>query len=261
MAAREAPRRRPTTSAAASAPRPWSIANIRSCSKRRSDCGVRSSGVADRTEHFVGDAQGRDNLTTAEMALDANGRFLAMRVDILGNLGAYLSQFGPYIPWLGATMATGPYDIPTLHARVRGVYTHTVPVDAYRGAGRPEAAYVLERLVDACARDARHCARRNPRAQFRQADADALPHADRPHLRRRRFRRRDARLPRTRPIMPGFDAPRRGGARSAASIRGLGIASYIECTAWGDGEDGLGRAREGRRLHRADRHAVERSGP
>ena len=108
--------------------------------------------LADRSEHFVGDAQGRDNLTTAEMALDANGRFLALRVDILGNLGAYLSLFAPYIPWLGASMATGSYHIDALHARVRGIYTHTVPVDAYRGAGRPEAAYVLERLVDACAR-------------------------------------------------------------------------------------------------------------
>ena len=107
---------------------------------------------ADRTEHFVGDAQGRDNVTTAEMALDTEGRFLAMRVDILGNLGAYLSQFGPFIPWLGASMATGSYDIDALYARVRGIYTHTVPVDAYRGAGRPEAAYVLERLVDVCAR-------------------------------------------------------------------------------------------------------------
>ena len=86
------------------------------------------------------------------MALDANGRFLALRVDILGNLGAYLSLFAPYIPWLGASMATGCYHIDALHARVRGIYTHTVPVDAYRGAGRPEAAYVLERLVDACAR-------------------------------------------------------------------------------------------------------------
>ena len=106
----------------------------------------------DRSEHFVGDTQGRDNVTVAEMALDKAGRFLALRVDILGNLGAYLSQFTPYIPWLGASMATGPYDIGALHARVRGVYTHTVPVDAYRGAGRPEAAYVLERLVDRCAR-------------------------------------------------------------------------------------------------------------
>ncbi len=103
------------------------------------------------------------------MALDANGRFLALRVDILGNLGAYLSLFAPYIPWLGASMATGCYHIDALHARVRGIYTHTVPVDAYRGAGRPEAAYVLERLVDACARTARHCARGNSRAQLRQA--------------------------------------------------------------------------------------------
>ncbi len=108
--------------------------------------------LADRSEHFVGDAQGRDNVTTAEMALDGEGRFLALRVDILGNLGAYLSMFAPYIPWLGASMATGCYHIDALHARVRGIYTHTVPVDAYRGAGRPEAAYVLERLVDACAR-------------------------------------------------------------------------------------------------------------
>ena len=106
---------------------------------------------ADRSEHFVGDTQGRDNVTVAEMALDEAGRFLALRVDILANLGAYLSQFAPFVPWLGATMATGPYDIAALHARVRGVYTHTVPVDAYRGAGRPEAAYVLERLVDRCA--------------------------------------------------------------------------------------------------------------
>ena len=63
---------------------------------------------ADRTEHFVGDTQGRDNVTHAEMALDEEGRFLAMRVDILANLGGYLSQFGPYVPWLGASMATGP---------------------------------------------------------------------------------------------------------------------------------------------------------
>ena len=95
------------------------------------------SWVGDRTEHFLGDAQGRDNITTAEMAMDENGKFLALRVDILGNLGAYLSMFAPYIPWLGASMATGTYAIGALHARVRGVYTHTVPVDAYRGAGRP----------------------------------------------------------------------------------------------------------------------------
>jgi carbon-monoxide dehydrogenase large subunit len=73
-------------------------------------------------------------------------------VHIRGNLGAYASQYGPYIPWLGATMATGPYDIRTLYARCQGIYTHTVPVDAYRGAGRPEATFVVERLVEVAAR-------------------------------------------------------------------------------------------------------------
>src|ERR1700723_2228281 len=110
------------------------------------------SWLGDRSEHFVGDAQGRDNVTTAEMGMDEQGRFLAVRGDILGNLGAYLHLFAPYIAWLGASMATGCYHVDALHARVRGIYTHSMPVDAYRGAGRPEAAYVLERLVDVCAR-------------------------------------------------------------------------------------------------------------
>jgi aerobic carbon-monoxide dehydrogenase large subunit len=108
--------------------------------------------IADRSEHFLGDYQGRDNVTIAEMALDAEGNFLALRVDTLANMGAYLSFFAPFIPWNGATMLPGSYRIPVMHARIRGVYTHTPPVDAYRGAGRPEATYVIERLVDAVAR-------------------------------------------------------------------------------------------------------------
>jgi aerobic carbon-monoxide dehydrogenase large subunit len=108
--------------------------------------------AADRSEHFMGDAQGRDNVTTAKMALAEDGRFLAMDVDLMGDMGAYLSTFAPYIPHGGAGMLPGLYDIQTFHCRVRTVFTHTVPVDAYRGAGRPEAAYVIERLVDACAR-------------------------------------------------------------------------------------------------------------
>lgn len=105
----------------------------------------------ERSEHFLTCAQGRDNVATAEMALSKSGRFLAMRVDLIADFGAYLSQFAPYIPYLGATMTTGVYDIPAAYCRVRGIYTHTVPVDAYRGAGRPEAAYLVERLVDAVA--------------------------------------------------------------------------------------------------------------
>jgi aerobic carbon-monoxide dehydrogenase large subunit len=109
--------------------------------------------VAERGEHFVADSQARDNITFAEMALDRRGKFLAMRVDLKADMGAYLSQFGPFIPVLGASMTPGLYDIPAVHARIRGYYTHTLPVDAYRGAGRPEAAYVIERLVDTVARE------------------------------------------------------------------------------------------------------------
>ena len=108
--------------------------------------------TADRADHFMGDAQGRDNVTTARMALAEDGKFLGMDVDLMGDMGAYLSTFGPYIPHGGAGMLPGLYDIQAFHCRVRTVFTNTVPVDAYRGAGRPEAAYVIERLVDAAAR-------------------------------------------------------------------------------------------------------------
>ena len=108
--------------------------------------------TAERSDHFVGDAQGRDNVTTARMALAEDGKFLGVDVDLMGDMGAYLSTFGPYIPHGGAGMLPGLYDIQAFHCRVRTVFTNTVPVDAYRGAGRPEAAYVVERLVDAAAR-------------------------------------------------------------------------------------------------------------
>jgi carbon-monoxide dehydrogenase large subunit len=109
--------------------------------------------VAERTEHFLGDCQGRDNLTRARLALDAEGKFLALDVDIVADMGAYLSVYAPFIPFLGAGMAPGVYDIPICYVRVRGAFTNTIPVDAYRGAGRPEAAYLIERLVDVAARD------------------------------------------------------------------------------------------------------------
>lgn len=109
--------------------------------------------TGDRTEHFLTDAQGRDNVVAAEMAMDRDGRFLALRVDLTANMGAYISQYGPFIPYIGVTMSTGVYDIQALDVSVTGVYTNTCPVDAYRGAGRPEAALLLEKLVDACARD------------------------------------------------------------------------------------------------------------
>lgn len=109
--------------------------------------------TSDRSEHFVSDAHGRDNVVTAKMAMDKDGKFLAIDIDLIAAMGAYLHAYGPFIPYLGITMTTGLYDIQTMAATTRGSYTNTVPTDAYRGAGRPEAAYVLERLVDQCARE------------------------------------------------------------------------------------------------------------
>ena len=109
--------------------------------------------VSDRSEHFLADAHARDNVVTMRMAMDENGKFLALDVDLIAAMGAYLHTFGPFIPTLGTTIATGIYDIPACRFAIRGTYTHTTPTDAYRGAGRPEAIYALERLVDQCARD------------------------------------------------------------------------------------------------------------
>jgi carbon-monoxide dehydrogenase large subunit len=109
--------------------------------------------VAERGEHFLGDSHGRDNVSTARLALDDKNRFLALELDIIADMGGYLSSYAPYIPWLGVGMATGVYDIPAAHVRLRAAYTNTVPVDAYRGAGRPEAAYLIERIVDVAARE------------------------------------------------------------------------------------------------------------
>jgi len=107
----------------------------------------------DRSEGFVSDNQGRDHTTRAELALDANGRFLGLRVAILANIGAYLSPFGSFVPTRSTDLVSGLYAIGAIHVNVKGVCTNTVPVCAYRGAGRPEAAYLLERVVDAAARE------------------------------------------------------------------------------------------------------------
>ncbi|MSP50993.1 MAG: xanthine dehydrogenase family protein molybdopterin-binding subunit [Alphaproteobacteria bacterium] len=109
--------------------------------------------TSDRSHAFVTDVHGRDNLAKGELALDREGKILAMRATILANMGAYLSNFAPLIPaGSPAGMFTGVYAIPAAFINVKAVFTHTVPVDAYRGAGRPEASYLIERLVDAAAR-------------------------------------------------------------------------------------------------------------
>jgi carbon-monoxide dehydrogenase large subunit len=110
--------------------------------------------TAERSESFLTDAHGRDHYTVAEMAMDKDGKFLAMRVHTLANLGAYLSTFASSVPTiLYATLLAGQYTTPSIYAEVTGVFTNTAPVDAYRGAGRPEATYVVERLVETAARD------------------------------------------------------------------------------------------------------------
>ena len=108
--------------------------------------------TSSRREAFQTDAHGRDHVTDAEVALSKDGKFLGLRVKTTANLGAYLSTFAPAVPtYLYATLLNGVYEWPAIHAEVTGVFTNTTPVDAYRGAGRPEACYLLERMVDASA--------------------------------------------------------------------------------------------------------------
>jgi aerobic carbon-monoxide dehydrogenase large subunit len=108
---------------------------------------------SDRTEGFISDNQGRDHFTRASLALDKRGKFLALRVEIIANVGAYLSPMGPFIPTRSSDLVSGLYTTPAIAVNVKGVATNTVPVCAYRGAGRPEASYLIERLVDAAARE------------------------------------------------------------------------------------------------------------
>lgn len=106
-----------------------------------------------RSEAFQTDVHGRDHVTHAEIALDADGKILGLRVDTYASMGAYLSTFAPAVPtYLYGTLLSGEYDIPAIYCHVLGVFTHTTPVDAYRGAGRPEATFVVERLMDRAAR-------------------------------------------------------------------------------------------------------------
>ncbi|KRD50125.1 xanthine dehydrogenase family protein molybdopterin-binding subunit [Ensifer sp. Root278] len=116
--------------------------------------GVPVKWTSDRTEAFLTDAHGRDHVSTVKMAFDANNRIIGLKVDTIANLGAYMSLFSSAVPtYLYATLLSGQYDIPAIHANVRTVYTNTAPVDAYRGAGRPEATYLLERTMETAARE------------------------------------------------------------------------------------------------------------
>jgi aerobic carbon-monoxide dehydrogenase large subunit len=182
--------------------------------------------IAERSDHFVGDAQGRDNVTTARLALNEDHRFIALDVDLVANMGAYLSQFAPLIPTLGAVLSPGVYDIPTCHVRVRGVYTNTVPVDAYRGAGRPEAAYVIERLVDHAAREVGIAPDALRRRNFVKPGAMPYQSATGQNYDSGNFA---AHLKRAQELADwsGF-AKRLRQSRKAGRLRGIGLSTYIE---------------------------------
>ncbi|MCU4180647.1 xanthine dehydrogenase family protein molybdopterin-binding subunit [Bosea sp. BH3] len=190
--------------------------------------------VADRTEHFLADTHGRANLATATMALDAKGKFIGLKVDLAAEMGAYLSQYGPFIPWVGTTMTPGCYNIPAVHVRFRGILTNTTPVDAYRGAGRPEAAYLIERLVDAIARETG----KSPDAvrALNFVKPTEMPHKTQtgPVYDSGEF---EGHMRRAMDVADwkGFKT-RQKASTKAGKIRGIGMASYIEACGGGGPE-------------------------
>jgi carbon-monoxide dehydrogenase large subunit len=191
--------------------------------------------TADRTESFLADLHGRDHVTRAQMALDNTGHFLAMKVSIIANTGAYCSQAGPIIPWFGACMTPGCYDIESVYVDVQMALTNTVPVDAYRGAGRPEAAYAIERLVDEAARQSDigvdEIRRRNfirpEQFPYRTATGRVYDSGNYEKLMNAAMQRAD---------WQDF-ASRRESSAAAGKLRGIGLGYYVEiCSAMG-GED------------------------
>jgi carbon-monoxide dehydrogenase large subunit len=181
--------------------------------------------VSERTESFLADAHGRDHITTAEAAVDASAKIIALRVKTTANIGAYMSTFSSAVPtYLYAPLLSGQYDIPAIYCEVDAVYTNTAPVDAYRGAGRPEATFVIERLVEVAARQLG----KDP-AEFRIHNfISAFPHQT--------------------PVIMAYDAGdyagcmrraleladygdferRKAHSRKSGKLRGIGFSAYIE---------------------------------
>ena len=181
--------------------------------------------TAERTESFLSDAHGRDHVTHAELALDASGKIKGLRAHTTANLGAYLSTLGSAIPTVSyAPLLSGQYDIPNIHCEVDAVYTNTAPVDAYRGAGRPEAAFLVERIVEIAARETG----RDP-AEFRRMNfVKSFPHQT--------------------PVLMAYDAgdfpkaldraleladykgvaQRKAASAAKGKLRGVGLSAYIE---------------------------------
>jgi carbon-monoxide dehydrogenase large subunit len=187
--------------------------------------GVPVKWVADRTESFLTDAHGRDHVSEVQMAFDKDNRIIGLKVDTIANLGAYMSLFSSSVPtYLYATLLSGQYNIPAIHANVRTVYTNTAPVDAYRGAGRPEATYLVERTIETAAREL------------------GVSPAE---LRRRNF---ITQFPHQTPVIMCYDAgdyatsldaamkqadyagfpKRKAAAAKRGKLRGIGMSNYIE---------------------------------
>ena len=187
--------------------------------------------TAERSESFLSDAQGRDNYTIAELAMDRDARFLALKVTTWANMGAYLSNFGPFIPQLAAPMLSGVYRLPAIWLHIKGTLTNTVPVDAYRGAGRPEAIYLLERVIDAAAREMKlapdEMRRRNfipPSAMPYQTPVESkYDSGDFATVMARAMEKAD---------WAGFAARR----KASKKLKGIGLAMYIERCGGGPGD-------------------------
>jgi carbon-monoxide dehydrogenase large subunit len=181
--------------------------------------------TSDRSEAFLSDAHGRDHHTVAELALDKDGKFLAMRVKTTANVGAYLSTFASCVPTiLYATLLAGQYKTPVIHCEVTAVFTNTTPVDAYRGAGRPEATYVVERLVETAARelklDPAEIRRRNFITEFPYQTPVALQYDIGDY---------NATMDAAQKLadVSGFSKRKEESAKKG-KLRGLGYAAYIE---------------------------------
>jgi carbon-monoxide dehydrogenase large subunit len=181
--------------------------------------------TADRSEAFLTDAHGRDHLSTAELAMDAQGHFLALRVHTVANMGAYLSTFSTCVPTiLYATLLAGQYKTPAIYCEVKAVFTNTAPVDAYRGAGRPEATFLVERIVETAARDMgldpAEIRRRNFITQFPYATPVGLTYDTGDY---------EAHLSKAIELadVAGF-AARKAASKAEGKLRGLGYSCYIE---------------------------------
>jgi carbon-monoxide dehydrogenase large subunit len=183
--------------------------------------------TADRSDSFVSDAHGRDHITNVTLGVDSDGKFTALKVETKANLGAYLSTFSTCVPtYLYATLLAGVYTTPKIYCNVKAVFTNTVPVDAYRGAGRPEATYLIERIVDKAARQIG---------------------IDRVELRRKNFIPKEA-FPYQTPVALQYDsgdyhasleqalkeadwngfAARKAESAQNGKLRGIGVSTYVE---------------------------------